>query len=350
MKLIVMAGGSGTRLWPLSRTNYPKQFIKLSGMKKSVFQETISRCLLIGEQNDIYLVTSENYSELVNEQLKEMNVSIPYEQILLEPEAKNTLPAIMYAVQTIREKTDDICAVFSSDHIVDNPQALADTVKTAETLASSGFVTFGIKPDRPETGYGYIKPGNPLQGGFEVLEFKEKPDYDTAIRYVEQGYLWNSGIFVFQSEQFEDAVMNYNPEVYEAFRTSDIEESFDKTPSISVDYGLIEKMDNVYCVPLDAGWSDFGTFGTFCEKQHAKRDEADNVQFGDEIMLNSAKNIVYSEKNKAIALIGVSDLVVVDMDDALLICHKDQTQKVKDAVEILKKRGDSRVDDYIGKQ
>ncbi|MDR2600771.1 MAG: mannose-1-phosphate guanylyltransferase/mannose-6-phosphate isomerase [Oscillospiraceae bacterium] len=346
MKLIVMAGGSGTRLWPLSRTNYPKQFMKLAGREKSVFQDTIARCLLIGDQSDIYLVTSENYSKLINKQLAEMNVTVPEEQILFEPEAKNTLPAIMFAVQTIREKGDDICAVFSSDHIVDNPQALADAVKASVNLATKGFVTFGIKPDKPVTDYGYIRLGNPLQGGFEVMEFKEKPNHDTAVKYVNEGYLWNSGIFVFQSELFEEAVMNYSPEVYEAFRTSDVEETFSKTPSISVDYGLIERMDNVYCVPLDAGWSDFGTFNTFFEKQHAKRDSAGNVQFGSEIMMNCTNNIVYAEKDKAITLIGVSDIVVVDMEDALLICHRDQTHKIRDVVAKLTEREDGRVHDY----
>ena len=347
MKMIIMAGGSGTRLWPLSRTHFPKQFLKLSGMDKSIFQMTVERCLLMGQMEDLYVVTSKDYLHLVQGQIEEQGKKLPKEQILLEPEPKNTLPAIMYAVQAIRASGEDICAVFASDHVIDHPQTLADTILGATELASKGFVTFGITPTGPETGFGYIKPGVAVQGGFEVAEFKEKPDLETAVAYVRNGYLWNSGIFMFHSAQFDEAVKKYNPEVFEAFQSPTVNERFKKTPSISVDYGIIEKMETVYCVPLAMEWNDLGNFTTFYEKYNTRQDEKGNVYFNEEIMLDCSNDMVYSEGDKAIAMIGVSDIVVVDQKDALLVCHRDQSQRVKDVVSILHERNDSRADYHL---
>jgi len=344
MKMIIMAGGSGTRLWPLSRTFFPKQFLKLPDMDKSIFQMTIERCLLMGSMEDIYIVTSKDYIQLVQEQTDEMRKTLSPEQILLEPEAKNTLPAIMYAVQAIREKGDDICAVFASDHVIDEPQTLADIILGAIPLANKGFVCFGITPTSPETGFGYIRPGEPVDGGFIVTEFKEKPDYDTACRYVKNGYLWNSGIFMFHSGQFDEAVKKYNPDVYEAFQETDIAEKFKKTPKISVDYGLIEKMDKVYGAPMKMEWNDLGNFTTFYDRYSAKKDDTGNIFFNDEIMLGSSNNLIYTEGDKAVALIGVSDIVVIDQKDALLICRRDMAPMVKDVADILKERKDERAD------
>ena len=347
MKMIIMAGGSGSRLWPLSRTHYPKQFLKLFGMDKSIFQMTINRCLLMGSIEDIYLVTSKDYLHLVQGQIEELGMNLPAEQILLEPTAKNTLPAILYAVQAIQNKSDEICAVFASDHVIDHPQILADTILGAIPLAEKGFVCFGITPTSPETGFGYIKPGSPVTGGFEVAEFKEKPDYKTACKYVEEGYLWNSGMFMFRSEQFIGAVKKYNPDVFEAFQSDTVEDKFEKTPSISVDYGLIEKMDTVYGAPMIMEWNDLGNFTTFYDRYHSTKDDNGNVYFNDEIMLDSNRNLVYSEGDKAVAVVGVSDVVVVDQKDALLVCKRDESPKVKDVVEILKKRKDTRADYHL---
>jgi mannose-1-phosphate guanylyltransferase/mannose-6-phosphate isomerase len=351
MKMIVMAGGSGARLWPLSRTHFPKQFLKLADMDRSIFQMTIERCLLMGSPEDIYIVTSRDYLHLVQRQIDELGIALPREQILLEPKARNTLPAILFAVQAIREKGDDICAVFASDHVIDEPQILADTVLGAIPLASRGFVCFGITPTSPETGFGYIKPGATVDGvetpgGFEVAEFKEKPDFETACRYVEDGYLWNSGMFLFDSEQFFYAVKKYNPEVFEAFQAEDIKEKFRKTPSISIDYGLIEKMDKVYGAPMVMAWNDVGNFTTLYDRYQTKQDDNGNVYFNDEIMLDSNRNLVYTEGEKIVAMIGVSDIVVVDQKDALLICHRDESKKVKDVVDALKERKDTRADHH----
>jgi len=301
----------------------------------------------MGKMEDLYLVTSRDYLHLVQGQIEELGMTLPLENILLEPEAKNTLPAILYAVQAIRKKGDDICAVFASDHVIDHPQILADTILGAAGLASKGFVCFGITPTSPETGFGYIKPGKPVEGGFEVAEFKEKPDYETACRYLKDGYLWNSGMFMFNSAQFDEAVKKYNPEVYEAFQAKDVEEKFRKTPSISVDYGLIEKMDKVYGAPMVMEWNDLGNFTTFYDRYNTKQDESGNVYFNDEIMLDSKNNLVYSEGDKAVAMIGLSDIVVIDQKDALLVCKRDQSPRVKDVVDILKDKKDQRADHHL---
>jgi len=347
MKIIIMAGGSGTRLWPLSRTYFPKQFVKLLGMEKSILQMTIERSLLMGSIDDIYIVTSRDYIKMVQEQIAEIGQNLPSDQILLEPEAKNTLPAILYAVQAIQKKGDDICAVFASDHVINRPQKLADIMLAAKPLAEKGFVCFGIEPQNPETGFGYIKPGEKtedIKNGFVIAEFKEKPDYDTACKFVKEGYLWNSGIFMFKSDQFTEAVKKYNPPVYEAFEETEPEEKFKKTPKVSVDYGLIEKMDKLYGMPIDIEWNDLGSFISFYDRYNAKKDEHDNIYFNDEIMLDSERNFVYSEGKKVIAMVGVSDVVVIEQNDALLICKRDKAPMVKDVAQILKERKDKRVD------
>jgi len=308
---------------------------------------TIERCLLMGSMDDIYLVTSKDYLHLVQGQIEELGKTLPHDQIMLEPMAKNTLPAILFAVQAIREKGDDICAVFASDHVIDNPQILADIITSASDLASKGFVCFGITPTGPETGYGYIKPGKTVPGGFEIAQFKEKPDYETAEAYVKEGYLWNSGMFMFHLEQFYNAVEKYNPEVFKAFQAADVEEKFKNTPAISVDYGLVEKMELVYGAPMMMEWNDVGNFTTFYDRYHTKQDDNGNVYFNDEIMIDSSRNLVYSEGDKAVAMIGVSDVVVVDQKDALLVCRRDQSPRVKDVVDILKERKDVRADDHL---
>jgi len=343
MKTIILAGGSGTRLWPLSTAEKPKQFLKLKGMEKSFFQLTIENSLLMGSIEDIYIVTGKSYTEQIKEQLKELDLNLPLENILLESEAKNTLPAIYFAVQAIRKTGDDVCIVLASDHIIEKPQILTEAVNNATGLASKGLVCFGITPDKPETGYGYIKCGDKVTGGFKVSEFKEKPDSKTACEYVKNGYLWNSGMFMFDTSVFDEAVKKYNSEVYEAFKAETTQEKFRKMPAISIDYGLTEKMENVYCVPLLMGWNDLGNFPAFYDNYQSNRDKNGNICFNDDINLDSNCNLVYTGDDKVVAMIGVSDLVVIDTNDALLICHKDQTDKIKEVTDILKDRKDKRV-------
>lgn len=342
MKAIIMAGGSGTRLWPLSRSNYPKQFLKLNGMDRSIFQLTMLRCLRFAGIEDIYIVTNKDYRFLISGQIEELGYRSVDENILLEPVGRNTLPAIYFGVKAIQRKGDDVAAVFSSDHLIGDTEKFLSYIRSGESLTDRYLLTFGIKPSFPETGYGYIKPGEPCPPGFKVAEFKEKPDFETAEKYVEAGYLWNCGIFMFRTDVFEEEVRRLCPDVYEAFRSDTIEESFGKVPKISVDYGVMEKSDKVAVIGIDVPWNDLGSFATFYDEYDTKKDEHGNVTFGDDILINAENNMIYSEGKKAIAVIGVKDLVVVDQDDALLICHKDETQLVKNAVDELKARNDQR--------
>ena len=345
MKAIILAGGSGTRLWPLSRNYYPKQFLKLKNMDMSIFQLSVERCVKLAGPQKIYIVTNNSYKFLVLGQIEELGYKIEETQILVEPEGKNTLPAIYYGVKEIQKQGEDIVVVLPSDHLIYEEDKFMQTIKNGEQLASEYIITYGIRPNKPHTGYGYIKPAAPLAIGYKVDEFKEKPDYQTAMAYLEQGYLWNSGMFMFRTDIFAEEVKEYNNEVYKAFKLSDIEEVFINTPNISIDYGVMEKSNRVAVIPLNIKWSDLGSFDTFYDEFN--QDENGNVTFNENILIDSSNNLLYTDKDKTVALVGVEDLIVVDEKDALLICKKDQSQKVKDVVNKLKDSDNPVVDMHL---
>jgi len=347
MKVIILAGGSGTILWPLSRDRYPKQFIKLQGDKPSLFQNTFERSLLLADLDDIYVVTNEKYKFLVMGAVEELGYMYNESNILVEPEAKNTLPAIYAGVHEIAKKGNDSIVIFPSDHMILKLQEFADIIKNSEALTKESIVTFGIKSDEPNTGYGYIAPGNQKLNGYQVKEFKEKPEYEVAITYVNEGYYWNSGIFMFNTEFFVDEVKLHAENIYNAFETSNnIEEAFSKIEEkISIDYGIMEKSKNVAVAPVDIGWNDLGSFDAICDV--FDKDENNNIIDSDNIVIDSKNNYVYSEKGKLVSTVGVNDLIIVDNRDALLICKKDQSQKVKEIVETLKERNDSRAEYHV---
>jgi mannose-1-phosphate guanylyltransferase/mannose-6-phosphate isomerase len=344
MKSIILAGGSGTRLWPLSRSTHPKQFIRLQKMERTIFQLVYQRCLGFSNPDEIYVVSNAHHAELIYRQIEDLGYPVNYGRILLEPRPKNTLPAIMYAVKKLQSEGDDIVGIFPSDHLINDVDHFTELVHKAVPLASDYIVTYGITPTGPETAYGYIKPGKQLERGFLVDQFKEKPTAEVAETYLTEGYLWNSGMFMFSSRLFSEETRKHAPDVYEAFSNGDVDSWFEHTPSISIDYGILEKSDKLAVYPMDVDWNDLGSYTAFYKEYEEYTDEHGNVVLNDDLIIDSSGNLVYSDSRKTTALIGVNDLVIVDQDDTLLICSAREAQQVKKAVDLIKAAGNSRAD------
>jgi len=283
--------------------------LKFSGT--SLFQDTLRRCLKVSGISEIFVVTSEKQKFFVYGQIEELELDVPKENILLEPEGKNTLPAICFGMREIKKILgSSTVGVFSSDHILDINAM--ETIAGAEKLADGHLVTFGIVPESPHAGYGYIKPGRALDVGYEVSEFKEKPDLEDARQYVRNGYLWNSGMFLFCTELFISELQLHAPQLWDEFFNSnrDIKDVYHNIPAISVDYGLMEKSDHVAVVRLDNKWGDLGNFDAMYAE--FDKDELGNVVYNCvDACIDSKRNLIFSAKNKAVSLVDVDDMVVV---------------------------------------
>ncbi|WP_372754963.1 mannose-1-phosphate guanylyltransferase [Labilibaculum sp.] len=374
--IVIMAGGVGSRFWPMSTEEKPKQFLDVLGTGKSLLQQTVARFKTIAPAENILIVTSAKYKTLVAEQCPELLES----NILLEPCMRNTAPCIAYAAYKIKELNPDANMVVApSDHLISKEEEFVRVVEKGLefTCTSDSLLTLGIRPHRPETGYGYIQAasssmnndlgnkkicigsegesyetmtdmginlspsGETKRGICKVESFKEKPNLETAKEYMDAGnYFWNSGIFLWSLKNILNAFESYLPEVAELFKKgasvyngpkeqSFIDEMFPTCVNVSIDYGIMEKADNIYVQPADFGWSDLGTWGSLWEKR--ERSEQGNTILGNQVHVFESSNcIVNMPKDKKVVIQGLQDYIVVEDNEVLLICKKEEEQRIKE--------------------
>ncbi len=348
---VILSGGSGTRLWPLSREAYPKQFLALTG-KYSLLQETALRVLELTDS--ILVIGNESHRFLVAEQLRQLNQG--QATIVLEPVGRNTAPALTAAALLVTQGgADPVLAVMPSDHVIQNRQVFLSVLAEAVCLAQEGCIaTFGIVPTRPETGFGYLRIGQKSNRRAKILEaFVEKPDLPTAKLYLSSGnYWWNSGIFVLRAGLWLDAIGRFRPDILSSVREAmslgkqDADffrldrEAFGRCPSDSIDYAVMEKIagrsEQVVALPLDAGWSDLGSWPALWEV--SATDSDGNLIHGD-VYLKGAKNCLVRAEDRFVAVLGVQDLIVAETADAVLVAGQDSAQEVREVAEYLKRSG-----------
>lgn len=344
-----MAGGIGSRFWPMSRTGFPKQFLDILGTGKTLIQQTFERYNKLVPAENIYVVTAAEYVPIVKKQLPE----IPEENILAEPSRKNTAPCIAYiAFKLLKKDPKALMVAAPADNLILETDEFIKTAKKALDFVDhiNGLVTIGVKPTYPNTGYGYIQHETKevAPGVYKVKTFTEKPNLDLAKAFISSGdFFWNAGIFTWKVKNVLAAFEKHLPEVYEAFAAEKnkfntpeeaeaIENIYPQCTNISVDFGVMEKADNVYLIPASFGWSDLGTWNSAWEnKEH---DESGNAVVGKKVMVMDSKNcMVHVPDNKLILMQGLDEFIVVDTKDVLLICKRDKEQEIKEYVADIKR-------------
>jgi mannose-1-phosphate guanylyltransferase len=345
--VVIMAGGIGSRFWPMSRTPHPKQFLDILGTGKTLLQQTYDRAKKIVPVENILIVTNAEYRGLVKEQLKGIKTS----QMLLEPARRNTAPCVAYAAFRIKSKNPNASMVVApSDHLILKDKEYVSLINQALAAVdkSDSLITLGITPTRPDTGYGYIQFQDcGLDGICKVKTFTEKPDLEMAKTLVKSGeFLWNAGIFIWSVKGILSAFENLMQEMYqtlqegeERFGTKEekkfVEVAYTQCKSISIDYGVMEKAKNVYTIAADIGWSDLGTWGSLYS--YSDKDEDGHVIQGRNVLTYDSKNcIVNVPKNKLVVLQGMKDMIVVENDDILLVCRQKDEQQIKRIVNDVK--------------
>lgn len=348
---VILSGGSGTRLWPLSRSAYPKQFIPLTD-EKSLFQQTLERMSGISGAGDALIVCNEEHRFMVAEQMRQLNITSL--GIMLEPIGRNTAPAIACAaLYALSKDKDAVLVVTPSDHVIrDNRQFVAAMSQGLESVDDGSLVTFGIVPDKPETGYGYIRKQDASlsSGAFPVAEFVEKPDLETAKGYLASGdFYWNSGMFVFRADAYLQELEQFHPDILQATTRAceliktDLDflrldkEAFIACPAESIDYAVMEKTAKSVVVPMDAGWSDVGSWSALADVSVEEGNNG-NVLQGD-VLIKGVSNSYLRSENRMIAGIGLDNVIVVETADAVLVADKSHVQDVKGIVEELKASG-----------
>jgi len=350
---VVMAGGSGTRFWPLSRRSRPKQFLALAG-DLPLLTATVRRLPPLAKPADTYVVCGPSHAAAARKLVREL----PAGNFIVEPCARNTAPCVgLAALHVAARHRHGIVAMLPADHHIARPEAFREAIAEAARLAEKGhIVTIGIRPHAPETGYGYLKVGAKVPGKVrgrnqarKVERFVEKPDVVTAARYLADGhYLWNSGMFVFRADVILEEIRRAMPvlgEQLEAIQQSigtpryrrTLARVFPDCPSISIDYGVMEKSQRIVVVPADFGWSDVGSFAALPEVRQV--DHLGNLVEGDALVIDGRNNVVLATKGRPVAVVGLDEVVVVDAGDAILVCRKDRAQDVRKAVDELARRG-----------
>ncbi len=348
-----MSGGVGSRLWPLSREHFPKQLLPLTGGEYSLFQETLIRISGISEMGPSIVVCNENHRFMIAAQIQAINMK--HETIILEPVGRNTCPAIaVAALDAAKSESDPVLLVMPADHLIKDSQLFASAVVTGKKIAEAGkIITFGIVPNRPETGYGYIKKGESISTGqsdgrsaFLVSEFSEKPDLDRARSYLESGnYFWNSGMFMFKPSVFLRELEQFAPSILDSCRKSyemarrDLdfirldEKSFNSCPANSIDYAVLEKTSLAVVIPLEIGWSDIGSWLSLHDV--CSKDECRNSISGD-VIAEDVRNCYIHSENRLVAALGVENQIIIETKDAVLVSSIERSQDVKLIVNRLK--------------